>query len=114
MKKRGIPILFIVIHLIIIVLCWLYIVIFQPVEVGEIWEYLFGVIDFAVYYTVGIPQIVANIGVTSNGSYGYVIWFGFSGSIQWLIIGLLIRGIFHNKKSQPVSPVNAGAAPQRD
>ena len=88
-KKKWyfLPLIFVAIHTLAIVGFYFY---NTHGEVGAGWEYVFGVIDFIIYLTIGVPQCVAEIGVNPEGSWADALWFGITGGIQWFMIGCII------------------------
>lgn len=72
-------------HTLLVVCFW---VVNTKGEVGAAWEGVFGVIDFAVYFTVGVPSFVSAVGVRLSGSWAYALWFAASGAVQWFAIGV--------------------------
>ena len=73
------------IHTLVVVCFWF---VNTKGEVGALWEGVFGLIDFAVYLTVGVPGFVSEVGVSPSGSWAYAVWFGITGAIQWFALGL--------------------------
>jgi len=66
-KYLKATLMFVSIHLISLMLFWLFIVAIHPAEVGTTWEFIVGSIDFCGYI-IGIPGYVAQLGM----EYSYV------------------------------------------
>jgi hypothetical protein len=53
------------------------------------WEYTFGLINFPMYYLIGVPQcVVEHFGI--KGSVYYALWFAGIGAIQWAVLGFIV------------------------
>ena len=92
MKKKWFfyPLAFAAAHSLFVLFFWL---INTKGEVEAGWEYVFGIIDFAGYFTIGIPRFIGE-------SWCYALWFGGLGGIQWFIIGLIFSSISRLLKPQ--------------
>ena len=109
-KWYKLPLILVGVHTTIVLVYWLWSV--MAGNAGEVeagWEYVFGIIDFTVYYTVGVPQFISEIGV--RGGVADALWFGTTGGIQWFVFGYVFSLI---RKRNMVKPKIQQVPAQRD